>query len=140
MADWAPSVKQLEVLTEHVRQALCRTITNQYIAADGELMVVSLGHPLERRMVEAVERTDQGEFLSIDPQLAQLAMKQLAKQLEKFGPMNLQPLVLCSAHIRMHFKKLVDRFIPNIAVLSYDEIVPNVKIQSIGVVELADED
>jgi flagellar biosynthesis protein FlhA len=67
-------------------------------------------------------------------------MKQLAKQLEKFGPMNLQPVVLCSAQIRMHFKKLVDRFIPNIAVLSYDEIVPNVKIQSISVVELADED
>lgn len=140
MADWAPSVKQIEVLTEHVRQALYRTITNQYLAADEELMVVSLGHPLERRMAEAVERTDQGEFLSIDPQLAQLAMKQLAKQLEKFGPMNLQPVVLCSAQIRMHFKKLVDRFIPNIAVLSYDEIVPNVKIQSIGVVELADED
>jgi flagellar biosynthesis protein FlhA len=54
--------------------------------------------------------------------------------------MNLQPVVLCSAQIRMHFKKLVDRFIPNIAVLSYDEIVPNVKIQSISVVELADED
>jgi flagellar biosynthesis protein FlhA len=140
MADWAPSVKQLEVLTEHVRQALYRTITNQYLAADEELMVVNLGHPLERRMAEAVERTEHGEFLSIDPQLAQLAMKQLARQLEKFGSLNLQPVVLCSAQIRMHFKKLVDRFIPNIAVLSYDEIVPNVKIQSIGVVELADED
>ena len=67
-------------------------------------------------------------------------MEKLAKQLEKFGPMNLQPVTLCSSQIRLHFKKLVDRFMPNISVLSYDEIVPNVKIQSIGVVELADED
>lgn len=140
MADWAPVVKQIDVLTEHVRQALHRTITNQYLTPDNELMVVTLGHPLERRVAEAIERTDQGEFLSIDPQLAQLIMKNLAKQLEKFGPMNLQPVVLCSSQIRLHFKKLSDRFMPNISVLSYDEIVPNVKIQSIGVVELADED
>ena len=140
MADWAPVVKQLDILTEHVRQALHRTITAQYITPENELMVVTLGHPLERRVAEAIERNEQGEFLSIDPQLAQLMMKNLAVQLEKFGPMNLQPVVLCSAQIRLHFKKLVDRFMPNISVLSYDEIVPNVKIQSIGVVELIDED
>lgn len=140
MADWAPVVKQLDILTEHVRQALYRTITQQYLTPENELMVVTLGHPLERRVAEAIEHTDHGEFLSIDPQLAQLAMKNLAKELEKFGPMNLQPLVLCSAQIRTHFKKLIDRFIPNISVLSYDEIIPNVKMQSIGVVELTDED
>jgi flagellar biosynthesis protein FlhA len=140
MADWAPVVKQLDVLTEHVRQALSRTITGQHLTPDGELMVVTLGQPLERRLAEAIERTDHGDFLSIDPQLAQLAMEKLAKQLEKFGPMNLQPVTLCSSHIRLHFKRLVDRFMPNISILSYDEIEPNVKIQSIGVVELADED
>ena len=139
MADWAPVVKQLDILTEHVRQALHRTITHQYLTPENELMVVTLGHPLERRVAEAIERNDQGEFLSIDPQLAQMIMKNLAAQLEKFGPMNLQPVVLCSAQIRLHFKKMVDRFMPNISVLSYDEIVPNVKIQSIGIVELVDE-
>ncbi|MGD8847099.1 MAG: flagellar biosynthesis protein FlhA, partial [Desulfobacteraceae bacterium] len=139
IADWAPVVKQLDILTEHVRHALHRTITHQYITPENELMVVTLGHPLERRVAEAIERNDQGEFLSIDPQLAQLMMRNLAAQLEKFGPMNLQPVVLCSAQIRLHFKKMVDRFMPNITVLSYDEIVPNVKIQSIGIVELVDE-
>jgi flagellar biosynthesis protein FlhA len=54
--------------------------------------------------------------------------------------MNLQPIVMCSAQLRMHVKRLVDRFIPNLTVLSYDEIMPNVKIQSIGAVELSDED
>jgi len=140
MADWAPSIKQIDLLTEYARQALSRTITKQYLTPDGELMVVNLGHPLERRISEAIKRSDQGEYLAIDPQLAQNVMQRLAVKLEKFGPLNLQPVVLCSSHLRLHLKKLVDRFIPNLVVLSYDEIMPNIKIQSLGVVELTDED
>jgi flagellar biosynthesis protein FlhA len=140
MADWAPSIKQLDLLTEYVRQALSRTITRQYLAPEGELMVVNLSHPLERKISEAIKRSDQGEYLAIDPHLAQGVMQRLAARLERFGELNFQPIVLCSAHLRMHVKKLVDRFIPNLTVLSYDEIMPGVKIQSIGVVELTDED
>jgi flagellar biosynthesis protein FlhA len=140
MADWAPSIKQLDLLTEYMRQALSRTITRQYVTADGELMVVNLSHSLERKISEAIKRSDQGEYLAIDPHLAQEIMQRLAARLEKFGQLNLQPIVLCSAHLRMHVKKLVDRFIPNLTILSYDEIMPNVKIQSLAVVELSDED
>jgi flagellar biosynthesis protein FlhA len=140
MADWAPSVKQLDVLTEYVRQALSRSITKQYVTEAGELMVVNLSHALERRLVEAIDRSDRGEVLAIDPQMAQRIIQRMAVQLEKFVPLNQQPIVLCSAQIRLHFKKLVDRFIPNMVVLSYDEIMANVKIQSLGMVELVDED
>ena len=103
-------------------------------------MVVNLAHPLERKISESIKRSDQGEYLAVDPKLAQDIVQRLAAKLEKFGGLNLQPIVLCSAHLRMHMKKLVDRFIPNLTVLAYDEIMPNVKIQSIGVVELTDED
>jgi flagellar biosynthesis protein FlhA len=140
MADWAPSAKQLDVLTEYVRQSLNRSITKQYITDEGELMVVNLSHTLERRIAESIERSDHGEILTMDPQTAQIVIQRLAEQLEKFAPLNLQPIVLCSARIRLHFKKLVDRFIPNMVVLSYDEVMSNVKIQSLGMVELADED
>jgi flagellar biosynthesis protein FlhA len=140
MADWAPSIKHLDLLTEYVRQALFRTITKQYLSENGEIMVISLAQPLERKVAESISRTEQGEFLSIEPPIAQRIMQALAVQLEKFAPLNLQPVVLCSSQVRLHFKKLVDRFIPNLTVLSYDEIMANVKIQSIGVVELSDED
>jgi flagellar biosynthesis protein FlhA len=140
IADWAPTIKSLDQLTEYVRQALFRTITKQYQTEDGDLMVISLAQPLERKIAESIERTEQGEFLAIEPPVAQLMMQKMAVQLEKFAPLNLQPVVLCSTQIRLHFKKLVDRFIPNPTVLSYDEIMANVKIQSIGVVELSSED
>jgi flagellar biosynthesis protein FlhA len=140
IADWAPTIKNLDQLTEYVRQALFRTITKQYQTEDGDVMVISLAQPLERKIAESIERTEQGEYLAIEPPVAQRMMQKLAIQLEKFAPLNLQPVVLCSTQIRLHFKKLVDRFIPNLTVLSYDEIMANVKIQSIGVVELSNED
>ncbi len=140
MADWAPTVKQLDLLTEYVRQALCRTITKQHQSAEGEMMVVSLSHSLERRIADSMEHTDQGDYLAVDPKFAQNLMQRLAIQLEKFAPLNLQPVVLCSSQLRMHVKKLINRFIPHLSVISYDEVMPDVKIQSIGVVELADED
>ena len=95
---------------------------------------------LERQLAEAIQRTDQGEYLAINPQTAQQTMQRLAALLEKFASLNQQPVVLCSAQIRPHFKKLADRFIPNLVILSYDEIAANVRIQSIGAVELIDED
>ena len=140
MADYAPSVKQLDILTEHVRQALSRSITRQYISPDGEVVVLTLGHGLERRLADAIEHTGQGDYLAMDPQKAHKLMQRIADKLGKFTSMNTQPVILCSAQIRLHLKKLIDRFIPNMVVLSYDEIETNVKIQSIGMVELPDED
>ncbi len=139
MADWAPSVKQLDVLTEHVRQALARAITQQYLSPEGDLVAISLGQTAERRIAESIQRTDQGDYLAIEPQAAQRLIHHLAGQLDQFTQRNLQPLVLCSGQIRSHFKKLVDRFIPNLVVLAYEEILPHIRIQSIGVAELKDE-
>jgi len=67
-------------------------------------------------------------------------MKNLAQNLEKFSSLNYQPIVLCSAQIRSHFKKLTDRFVPDLVVLSYNDILNNVQIQSLGTVGLSDAD
>ena len=140
LADWAPVVKQVDELTEYVRQALARTITRQYQGPDGDLEVITLEHGLEKQLADAIQHTEQGSFMAIEPQTAQQIMNVLAIKLEAFVQKGLQPVVLCSAQIRPHFKKLVDRFIPNLTVLSYEEIAPQVQINSIGVVELTDAD
>ncbi len=139
IADWAPTIKQLDALTEYVRHALARTITRQYATAEGELVVVSLGQVAERRIAESIQRTDHGDFLTIDPGTAQKLMRRVAEQLDKYAQRGLQPLLLCSGQIRFHVKKMVDRFIPQLVVLAYEEILPNIRIQSVGVAELKDE-
>lgn len=134
LADWAPVVKDTDILTEYVRQALGRTITNVYQAPDGEIPVITLDQGLERTVAEAIQQTDRGSFLPLEPNLAQTIITDLSQKVEKFSQLNKQPVVLCSPQIRFHFKKLVERFIPNLSVLSYDEIINSAKIQSIGTV------
>jgi len=134
LADWSPATKDTEVLTEYVRQALARTISRLYQTRDGKIVALTLDPELERFIAEAVKSADHGAHLSIEPDFAQRIMSSLADQLEKFSQLNLQPVILCGARIRSHFKKMVDRFIPGLAVLSYNEISNDVSIQSLGMV------
>ena len=138
LADWAPMIKDADVLTEYVRQALARTITKLYQSPEGNIPVMTLDQNIETTVAQAVQHTEQGNFLPIDPTVAQKIMKNVTRNLEKFSQINQQPVVLCSPLIRSHFKKLADRFIPALVVLSYNEIVNNVQIHSIGTVVLDD--
>jgi flagellar biosynthesis protein FlhA len=136
LADWAPVTKDLDILTERVRQALARTITKMYLSAEGKIAAVTLGHSIESAISEALQQTDQGSFLSLDPSFAQQIMNNLARSLEKISSADHLPIVLCSAQVRPHFKLLADRFLSHITVLSYDEILSNIEIQSLDMLEL----
>lgn len=136
LADWSPATKDLDILTEHVRHALARTITRMHLTPEGNIAAIMLGHSLESAISEALQQTDHGSFLSLDPSVAQQMMNNLAASLEKMSSLNYQPVVMCSAQIRYHVKRLIDRFMPHIAVLSYDEILSKVEIQSLDMLEL----
>jgi flagellar biosynthesis protein FlhA len=140
LADWAPVTRDLDLLTEYVRQALARTITKIHLTPEGNLAVITLDHSVESAIAGAVQKTDHGGFFALDPNTTHQIMNKLAHRLERSSTLNYQPVVVCSAQIRPHFKKLVDRFMPNIFVLSYDEILSNVEIKSLGTVELSNAD
>ena len=140
LADWAPGTKNLEVLTEHVRQALARTITRIYQRDDGRLSVLTLDQRIERTVAESIQQTDQGMYLAIDPAYAKSIMDDLAVKIEDFKSRAAAPVLVCSAQIRSQFKKLADRFLPGLTVLSYDEIVSSAKIHIVGTVEVSDAD
>ena len=138
LADWAPATKDLDLLTEYVRQSLARTITKIHQTAEGILPVVTLDHSVESAVAAAIQPTEQGSHFALDPNTAQKIVNNLAQVLDKSQSLNYQPVIVCSAPIRCYFKKLVDQFVPNISVLSYDEILSNVEIQSLGTLELSD--
>jgi flagellar biosynthesis protein FlhA len=140
LADWAPVIKDLDILTEHVRHALARTITKMHLTPEGNIGAITLGHTLETAISGALQQTEHGTFLSLDPHIAQQMMNNVAASLEKLSSLDHQPIVLCSSQIRQHVKRLVDRFMPRVTVLSYDEILSNVEIQSLDVLELNDAD
>jgi flagellar biosynthesis protein FlhA len=140
LADWAPVTKDLDTLTEYVRQALSRTITKLYQTSEGNIPLITLDQNVEKAITDSIQQSEHGSFLALEPNMAQSIIQTLAQKLEKFSARNLQPIVLCSSRIRTHFKKLTDRFIPNLVVLSYNDILSDVQIQSLGTVGITSAD
>lgn len=138
LADKAAVIKDLDVLTDFVRQALSRTITKLYISQDGDLPVITIDETIENVISNAIQDTDQGRFLAIEPEKAQYIMSKIGDNIEKFKQLNYQPIVMCSAQIRSQLKKLTERFIPNLVVLSYNEILSNITIQNMGTIRITD--
>ncbi len=140
LADWAPVTKDMDLLTEKVRQSLARTITKLHVSPEGVIPAVTLSPAVESALLEAIQQSEHAAMLALDPAVAQKIINNLAAKLEKAASLNYQPLVMCSSQLRIQFKKLVERFIPNISVISYDEILNSVEIKSLGTVELSDAD
>jgi flagellar biosynthesis protein FlhA len=134
LADWAPSVKSPEKLAEFVRRRFSRAITSKYTTPDGVLPLVNLTAMLEREMSEALQQTDEGSFLALEPGLAQMVINKLARASEKFGEIGQTPVLLAPAHLRPAVFNFVDRFAPGYAVISHNEVAANTKVQSLGVI------
>jgi flagellar biosynthesis protein FlhA len=138
LADWAPLTKDPDILTEYVRQRLARTITNLYQDPQGCIQAITIDAHAEAKITEAIRQTEQGSFLALDPHAAHQLVNSIAAEIEKFVQLNLQPILLCSPQIRPHLKKLIDRFVPNLVVLSFNDILSNVQLESLGNLELPD--
>jgi len=139
LADHAPSSKDPQVLTEHVRQALSRSIVQRYVGVDRVLNVMTLAPALERAISDAVHRGEEGTVLALEPGLAQRLLAKLAEVAEPFALQGRQPVLLCSSAIRGHLRRFLERFLPSIALLAPGEIPGSVRLQSLGVVRLDDE-
>jgi flagellar biosynthesis protein FlhA len=134
LADYASLTKDPDVLTEFVRQGLGRFIVDQYKLEDETLFLVTIDREVEDMIAEAIQPSDQGSYLAIEPAAAQQIIASVRSMSDRFGSSGAQPLLLASPSIRRHVRKLIERFVPHMAVLSHNEIPQNVKIQSLGVV------
>ncbi len=136
LGDWAPLTKEPEILTEYVRQKLARQIVQLYKDEAGKIFCLTLDPHVEQIISESVQTGDHGAYLAIDPGVAQFIIKELAGMLEKKGFMGKQLVVLTSPAIRLYFRKLVERLLPGLPILSYNEIPTNIEIESAGMVKL----
>ena len=136
LADYVPITKNVDLLTSYVRQALARTITKQYKDDKGNISVVILSPEVEDRINSSIQHAEYESYLVADPNLIQRIVSNLQKFITSFTTRGLQPIVLCSPKTRIHFKKILERFYPNIVVLSHNEITHDVNINSLGMLEL----
>jgi flagellar biosynthesis protein FlhA len=136
MADMAQYTKVPEVLVEQVREALSRNISRQYQTDEGTIPVMTLDQDIENSLAGAVQETSQGSYLGIDPESGQAIISAIEGSIDTFGMFNYQPLILCSPIVRPHLKRLTERSIPGLVVMSHNEISQDVRIESLGSVSL----
>ena len=134
MADWAPVTKDTDILTEYVRHALARTIS-QDIAVDNVIPLITLNKSVEELISQSVQHKETGSYLAIDPGKAQLILDSIGEAIPLFEG-GQQPTLLAAPQIRPHVRKLTERYYPQLVVISHNEILPNIKIKSIGSVNL----
>ena len=135
LSDYARATKDTEILTEYVRHAMARQITQQNVQ-NGTLPCITLDPALENRIAGGVQRTDHGSYVSLDPDSLQNLVNALNNELPKLTNMGYQPIVLTSPAVRLYFRKLVERSVPGLIVLSQAEIEQSVEIQILGVVKI----
>lgn len=135
LADYARLTKDTEVLTEYVRHALSRQITNQNVQ-NNILPCVTLDPAAENLISSVVQRTEHGSYVSLEPNQMNKLVNALNTELPKLTNLGYQAIVLTSPAVRLYFRKLIERSIPGITVLSHAEVEPNVEIQVLGVVRI----
>ncbi len=131
LADYGVTVKDMDMLTEYVRQSLKRAITHRFAEA-GQLKVISLDAGIENQIMGAVKKLDTGSYLALDPQTIQGIITTTSREIDKIKDLVTTPIILTSPIVRVYFKKLVDQFYLGATVLSFNEIDTDVKIQALG--------
>lgn len=136
LGDWAPLTKDPELLTEYVRQKIAKQIAQLYKDEEGKIYCFTIDPQIEKIIEESVQTGDKGSYLVIDPSVAQAIVKELGKMLENRSFMGKKFVVLVSPVIRRYFRKLIERILPAIPIISYNEIPSQIEIESVGMVKL----
>ncbi|MES2746460.1 MAG: flagellar biosynthesis protein FlhA [Bdellovibrionota bacterium] len=137
LADHARMIKSPDVLTRYVRKSLGRGIIRKYLTPDEKLVVVTFDRAVEDLIASGInQREDGSTALMLEPEIAQRILNRVAETLENFQQTGTQPIILCGSYIRWDIRQLVNRFIPGVVVLAFDEIPAGTQTKSIGIVSL----
>ena len=137
LTDFAKLTKDSEVLSELCRQALARQICGSLVNDQSVIPVITLDQKVEQAIQESIQQTAHGASLALNPQISQQILAKLANEVQSATNAGHNPVILCNPQIRPHVKKLTERNFPGLVVLSYNEIAPKIKIQSIGNVSIS---
>jgi flagellar biosynthesis protein FlhA len=135
LADYASMTQDTDILTEYVRHGLARSISAAHVQNDGVMPVITLDRKVEEAIQTAIQHRERGSYLALDPKTAQKVLDSLSALFSSFTG-GQQPVLLVLPQIRPHVRRLTERYFPNLAVLSHNEITSQIRIQSIGTVTI----
>ena len=134
LADHASATRDTDVLTEYTRQGLKRAISSKFFPANETTSVITLDPKIEQEIMASVKQTEQGAYLTLDPEKTRAIMNSLEVEVSKLEKMGRSAIVITSPIVRMYFKKLTEDYFKDLIVVSYNEVESNVELQSVGMV------
>jgi flagellar biosynthesis protein FlhA len=134
LADHASTTRDTDVLTEYVRQSLKRAISSKYFPANETTSVITLDPKVEQEIMSSVKQTEQGAYLTLDPDKTKAIVGSVETEVAKLENMGKSAIVITSPIVRMYFKKLTEDYFKDLIVVSYNEVESNVELQSVGMV------
>ncbi len=134
LADYAPTTRDTDILTEYVRQSLKRAISSKYFPAHETTSVITLDPKVEQDIMGSVKQTEQGAYLNLDPEKTKKIISSLGNETQKMDNLGKTPIIITSPIVRMYFRRLTEDYYKDLIVVSYNEIESNVELQSVGMV------
>ncbi len=135
LADYGGVVRDVELLTEYVRKNLYRSISRRFVP-DNKARVITLDPMLEQLIAEHTKQTEQGSYVALEQGHIQKIYSSLKAAIERINKLGITPIVLTSPLVRRHFKSLTSSMVPDLVVLSYNELDSSVEVFSDGVISI----
>jgi len=134
LADFAPTTRDTDILTEYVRQALKRAISARYFALNDTNSVVTLDPKIEQEIMSGVKQTENGSFINIDPARTHEILESVGREVQKLENLGKNPIIVTSPIVRIYFRKLTEDYYKDLIVVSYNEVDSSVNLTSVGMV------
>jgi flagellar biosynthesis protein FlhA len=138
LGDCASRTKDLEVLSEYVRNALSRTICKQYVDEQDRIWCLTLDPALEDLINGHIERSERGMTNTMPPQTAQQIVQKIGTKTQELTQSGRQAVVLCNPAVRQALKRMLEASLPHVAVMAFNEIVPEVAVEAVAMVGMND--
>lgn len=135
LADYVPMTKNADILVGYVRQALARSITRQYMDESGNIVVLMVAPNVEEAIGKSIQHMEYESFVTPDPNMTNRLIGNIQNAVSLCTKRGVQPILLSAPNVRIHIRKIVERFFPNVIILSHNEIVRDANIMSIGMIE-----
>jgi len=136
LADYGGRVKDADMLTEHVRERLGSVICQQITDGRGEMQVLTFDSSVEQTISSAIRTIEEKSALVLDPRVAEQVLRKLSEEADRMARTNVRPVLLCPPTLRRHVRRFTERLVPNLSVLSLNEVPGHVSLRGFGVVKV----
>ncbi len=128
--------RDIDILTEYARASLARQISRQYADDTDTVHVITVGPRTEEEIAASIQQSDRGSTIAMAPWQMQRLLGVVSTEVERAASSGRDPIILCSSRIRLALRRLLERRLPNVTVLSFAEITPQTSVEAVGNIEV----